>query len=139
MDKTITAGMLRQVVESLGYHRDSVRGRRAVYRNPDRSLFLLLPEASPQDVVSPIDLLSVQKTLANDGVVEEGEFPSLFRIRKGDRLIWKEPSTGKETHVTAAAGESDGMVIIKQKGNFSVCPIDQLRKETFAQNGVGTE
>jgi hypothetical protein len=49
-------------------------------------------------------------------------------IQKGDRLIWTDPSTGIQTPAVAASTEEDGIVIIKQKGTFSPCPVDQLTK-----------
>jgi streptogramin lyase len=52
----------------------------------------------------------------------------LILIRKGDRLIWTDPKTGKESKVTAAAGESDGLVVIKQNGALWPCPVDQVRR-----------
>ena len=55
-------------------------------------------------------------------------FDSLFLIRKGDRLIWTDPKTGKETKVTAAAGESDGLVVVKQNGSLLPCRVDQVRR-----------
>jgi hypothetical protein len=97
---------------------------------PRRDLLVVVRKVSPEAEVKPIDLLSVQKTLMNEGLIEgEQQFASLFSIKKGDRLIWTDPRTGTETEVTAASGEtSDGMVIIKQKKQeLSACPVSQLR------------
>jgi len=49
-------------------------------------------------------------------------------IRKGDRLIWTDPRSGTEIKVTAAAGESDGLVVVKQNGTLLPCPVDQVRR-----------
>ena len=72
----------------------------------------------------------VRKTLVGDGVIknDEEEFDSLFLIRKGDRLVWTDPQTGKESKVTAAAGESDGLVVVKQNGALLPCAVDQVRR-----------
>jgi hypothetical protein len=50
------------------------------------------------------------------------------RFEKGDRLIWTDPQSGAETKVTAAAGESDGLVVVKQNGTRVPCPVDQVRR-----------
>jgi hypothetical protein len=55
-------------------------------------------------------------------------------IVRGDRLIWTDPLSGRQTKVVAASGEEDGTVIIKQQGAFSPCPVDQLRKEGAMQH-----
>lgn len=59
--------------------------------------------------------------------LENGKLPSEL-IKKGDKLIWTVPGTGFESHVVAAAGEKDGIVVIKQKGTFSPCPVEQLKE-----------
>ena len=70
------------------------------------------------------------KSLVGHGVLgdDEYEFDSLFLIRKGDRLVWTDPTTGKESKVTAAAGESDGLVVVKQNGRLLPCPVDEVRR-----------
>ena len=55
-------------------------------------------------------------------------FDSLFLIRKGDRLLWTDPETGKETKVTRGRGESDGLVVVKQNGTLLPCRVDQVRR-----------
>jgi hypothetical protein len=130
--KTVTYGQLRKVLANFGYDPEPAGSDRIVFRSPDRHLVIILPTLREQERVRPIDLLRVQKTLANDGVIAEGEFDSLFRIKKGDRLVWSDPNSGTEVPVVAAAGESDGMVIVKQKGVFMACPVDQLRRDEHA-------
>jgi hypothetical protein len=128
---------LGQVLRSLGYSPENVQPDQVVFRNPDRPLFILLPRHDPRAQVRPLDLLRVRNTLVNDGIIEENQFDSLFLIKKGDRLIWTDPKTGQKMRVTAAAGESDGLVIIKQNGTFSPCPVDQLRKEITPASNEG--
>src|SRR4051812_2121763 len=127
--KKIRFGQLRKVMLDLGYHIRTVDQRYVAFVRPGRDLFVVLPDIPSEAEVRPIDLLSVQKTLINDGLIEhEQQFTSLFLIKKGDRLIWTDPHSGREIEVVAASGEtSDGMVIIKQKGAFSPCPVDQWR------------
>jgi hypothetical protein len=129
MEKAVTSDQLHRVLESYGYRRHDINSGQVVYRNPDRRLIIVLPELSDGDLVLPIDLLRVRKALANDGVVAEEEFESLFRIRKGDRLVMTDPKTRTETRVTAAAGESDGMVVVKHNGAYVACPVDHLRRD----------
>ncbi len=128
--KKIRFGQLRNVMLDLGYDVRTVNQRYIAFVRPGRDLFVVLPCIPPEAEVKPIDLLSVQKTLMNEGLIEsEQQFSSFFSIKKGDRLIWTDPNSGKETEVFAASGEtSDGMVIIKQQDRaFSPCPVDQLR------------
>ena len=49
---------------------------------------------------------------------------SLFLIKRGHRLIWTDPKSGLETKVTAAARESDGLVVIEQNGTLLTCRVD---------------
>ena len=129
MNKTITHGKLRGVLEALGYRPHDLDDAHLVFRDPDRRLFITLPRMAPDDQVRPIDLLRVRQTLTLDGVIDEGDFDNLFTIRKGDRLIRTEPAAGREVRVTAAAGERDGLVVIRQAGEILPCPVDQLRKD----------
>jgi hypothetical protein len=137
-DKKLTFDQLRRVLESLGYHSHEVlQGKHIVFRNPDQRLFILLPQTMPGGQVRPIDLLSIRKTLVNDGVIADEDFDGLFWIKKGDRLVWNEPGTGQEIPVTAVAGESDGLVVIERGGVLAPCPVEQLRKESLAaRNGA---
>ena len=131
MIKNVTLKALREVLESLGYAFEVSPNGLILFRHPDRSLFVILPEMPDDAEVRPIDLFSIRNTLKLDGVVKEGEFDALFSIRKGDRLVWREPSTGTEIRVTAAAGESDGLVVIDRQGTLIPCPVGQLRKESL--------
>ena len=132
----VAFGQLREALESLGYSAREVDERFVAFVHPDHPLMIVVPDMAAEELVRPIDLLSVRRTLVNDGVIEDEGFDALFRIKKGDRLIWTVPGTGQEVTVTAAAGESDGMVIIKQRGGaVSPCPVDQLRKA----RGVATQ
>ncbi len=99
----------------------------------------MLPELQGDNTVRPIDLLSVRNTLINDGVVrDEEEFEALFRIKKGDQLIWTEPRTKQRVGVVAASGETrDGLVIIKKRGAFAPCPISQLTRVEEAEQVAG--
>jgi hypothetical protein len=126
--KKITHGKLREVLQRLGYAEATPGKGPVVFRKPGRRLPIILPRMRRNAVVEPIHLLSVRKVLANDGVVPEDEFDALFEIRKGDQLVWTEPTTGKQVRVTAAANESDGTVIIQQNGTLSDCPVGQLQK-----------
>jgi hypothetical protein len=128
--KGIRFGQLRKVMLDLGYDTKPVDHRYVAFVKPGHELFVVLPNAPPDTEVRPIDLLSVQRTLMNEGLIEsDQQFASLFSIKKGDHLIWTDPNSGMETEVIAASAETaDGMVIIKQKGSaFSPCPVDQLR------------
>jgi hypothetical protein len=128
MAKRITYRQLDEVLRSLGYAPENVLTNEVVYRHPDRHLFILLQREAPDAVAQPFDLYRARKTLVHEGVIQENEFDSLFQISKGDRLIWTEPRTGRKVKVTAAAGESDGLVVIQQNGTLTPCPVDQLRK-----------
>jgi hypothetical protein len=137
MAKKIKVELLRRVLESLGYASKTIRSGHVVFSNPDRHLFIILPSLSPDKIVPPIDIFRVRKTLVNDGVIADEDFDGLFWIKKGDRLVWNEPGTGQEIPVTAAAGESDGLVVIERGGVLTPCPVEQLRKESLAaRNGA---
>ncbi len=130
--KKVTYEQLREVLCRLGYTEDAKGEGHVTFRKPGRRLYIVLPRVRRHAVVERIHLLSVRKILANAGDVPEGAFDALFEIRKGDPLVWTEPTTGRQRRVTAAADESDGTVIIKQNGTLSPCPVDQLRKVNLA-------
>jgi hypothetical protein len=128
--KRIAYGKVRDVLASLGYTPEDAENGAVIFRNPRRHLMIILRRLADDQLVRPIDLLSIRKTLVGDGVIkdDEEEFDSLFLIRKGDRLVWTDPKTGKESKVTAAAGESDGLVVVKQNGTLLPCRVDQVRR-----------
>ena len=128
MIKGITYERLDIALRHLGYAPTSTGSGALVYRAPDRRLMIILPDKPATEMVNPINLLSVSLTLANDGVVPQEKFDRLFLINKGDRLLWTDPATGEAARVTAAAGESDGLVVIERGGALVACPVDQVRK-----------
>jgi hypothetical protein len=100
---------------------------------------IVLPKMQAGDEVSLLHQKIVEKTIRDDGIVNWTELAYYLEhgkreenaIKKGDRLIWREPRSGREFKVVAAAGEQDGLVIIKQNGSISPCPVGQLRKESL--------
>jgi hypothetical protein len=128
MRKKITHGKLREVLQHLGYAEDAPAKGPVVLHKPGTRLPIILPRLRRNAVVEPIHLLHVRQVLANDGVVPEDQFDALFEIRKGDQLVWTEPTTGQQVRVTAAADEGYGEVIIQQNGTLSACPVEQLQK-----------
>jgi hypothetical protein len=135
MGKKITYAEVRKILAGLGYRARELGNRQVVYRNPDRELMIVIPETTEENDVRPVDMLRVRKTLAHDGVIREDEFDSLFSIRRGDRLVWREPGVTEEHRVTAASDESDGVVIINQAGQLISCPVDQLEKASSNHRG----
>jgi hypothetical protein len=130
-DKKITFGQLREVLQGLGFAAHEVDyngGKVVVFRHRDGKPDIFLRRMNSRAHLESIDLLSVRNTLHYNGLVPKEKFDALFLIQKGDQLLWKEPRTGKEIEVTAAAHESDGAVIVQRNGTLSSCPIDQLRK-----------
>jgi hypothetical protein len=132
MVKNITYAKFREALAALGYTPADARsdlGETVIFRHPNRRLRIFLPKMADEEFVLPVDLLSTRTTLEGDGVIkDDDEFDSLFLIRKGDRLVWTDPKTGKESQVTAAAGESDGLVVVKQNGTLLPCRVDQVRR-----------
>lgn len=132
MLKNITYAKFREALASLDYTPNDARsdlGDTVIFRNPNRRLRIFLPKMADEEFVLPVDLHSARSTLEGDGVLRnEYEFDSLFLIRKGDRLVWTDPKTGKESKVTAAAGESDGLVVVKQNGALLPCPVGEVRR-----------
>jgi hypothetical protein len=130
-DKQITFGQLCKVLASLGYGlTHSAGGDHVVFQNPKRYLIVMLREMTDDEVVLPSELSRVRRTLVDDGVIPDKqiEFDSLFLIKRDDRLIWTDPESRTETRVTAAAGENDGLVVVKQNGTLLPCPVDQVRQ-----------
>jgi hypothetical protein len=131
MDKRIGFGQLRKVLATLGYELiRSTGGDHIVFQNPRRFLIIMLREMKEHEIVLPSELSRIRRTLVDDGVIsdKESEFNSLFLIQRGDRLVWTDPKSGKETKVTAAAAESDGLVVIKQNGTLLPCPVNEVRR-----------
>ncbi len=130
MVKTVTYRQLRTVLSSLGCRPVPSAENRFVFEDPNRDLLLILPGGTDEQLVRSIDLSSIWRQLVGHGVIKDDEdaFDSLFLIRKGDRLIWTDPKTGKDTKVTAAAGESDGLVVVKHNGALVPCPVGQVRR-----------
>ncbi len=137
--KRIPYAKLRRVLETFGYAAQAIDGGRIVFYHPERLLILVLSKLDGDDTVRPIDLISVRNMLINDGVIrDEGEFEALFRIKKGDRLIWTEPRSKRQIEVVAGSGEtSDGMVLIKRQGTFSPCPVSQLTSVEDVEQAAG--
>lgn len=133
MVKNITYARFREAMADLGYTPVEAGSDTIIFRNPNRRLRIFLPKMADEEFVLPVDLHSARSTLEGDGVLRgDDEFDSLFLIRKGDRLAWTDPASGQETKVTAAAGESDGLVVIRRNGTLVPCPVDQVRRITRA-------
>jgi hypothetical protein len=131
MDKKVTFEQLRKVLATLGYElTHSAGGDHVVFQNPRRFLIIMLREMTEDEIVRPSELSRIRRTLVDDGVIKdkESEFDSLFLIKRGDRLVWTDPKSGTQTKVTAAAAESDGLVVIRQDGTLLPCPVDQVSR-----------
>jgi hypothetical protein len=139
MVKKVTYGQLRKVLLSLGCKPIPSEGNHFVFGDPKRDLLIMLPGGDDDQFVRPVDLFSVRKSLWGHGLIkdDEEEFDSLFLIRKGDRLIWSDPKTGEQHRVTAAAGESDGLVVVRQNGSLVPCPVDEVRRVKRAATATG--
>lgn len=130
MVKHATYGQLRKVLLSLGCQPVPSKENHFVFEEPKSDLLIMLRGGPDEQLVPPMDLSSVRRQLVGHGLIKAGEdaFDSLFLIQKGDRLIWTDPETGKEIKVTAAAGESDGLVVVQQNGSLLPCRVDQVRR-----------
>jgi hypothetical protein len=138
MVKSVTYGQLRTVLSFLGCQPVPTKGKHVTFSDPSRDLLILLPGGTDEQLVRPIDLSSIRKQLAGHGAIrDDDEFDSLFLIRKGDRLVWTDLTTGRESKVTAAAGESDGLVVIKQSGTLLPCPVNLVRRVQRAAAATG--
>jgi hypothetical protein len=139
MIKNVTYGQLRKVLLSLGCQPVPSKARHFVFGDPKRDLLIMLPGGTDDQLVRPVDLFSVRRALWGHGLIKDDEeaFETLFLIRKGDRLIWTDPETGQEKRVTAAAGESDGLVVVRQKGSLVPYPVDQVRRVKRAATATG--
>lgn len=130
MVKDVTYGQLRKVLLALGCKPIPNKESHFVFGDPKRDLLIMLPGGDDDRLVRPVDLFSVRKSLWGHGLIkdEEEDFDSLFLIRKGDRLIRTDPKTGEKRRVTAVAGESDGLVVVKQNGSLVPYPVDQVTR-----------
>jgi hypothetical protein len=130
MVKNVTYGQLRKVLLFLGCEPIPSNENHFVFEEPKSDLLIMLRGGPDELPVRPMDLSMIRRQLVGHGLIKDDEeaFDSLFLIRKGDRLIWTDPKTGKETKVTAAAGESDGLVVVKQNGSLLPCRVDQVRR-----------
>lgn len=139
MVKNVTYGQLSKVLTSLGCEPIPSEAGRFVFEEPEHDLLIILPGGKDDQIVRQMDLSIVRRSLWGHGMIKDQEeaFDSLFLIRKGDRLLWTDPRTGKETKVTAAAGESDGLVVVKQNGSLLPCPVDQVRRIKRAATASG--
>jgi len=141
MTNSLTFGKLESALLEFGYEPRS-KTKHIVFEHPAGKLMIVLPQLHPGTAVSPLHRKIVEKTIRDDEVVDWDDLNFYLErgkrkedtIKKGDRLIWKDPGTGMEIKVVAAAGEQDGLVIIKQKGTFSPCPVDRLRKDDTVES-----
>ena len=135
MIKRLTFGDLEATLEEFGYVQRK-KSNHKIYEHPEGTLMIVLPRTHSKTEVTPMHQKIVEKTIRDDGVVNWDDFNFFLEhgkrredfIVRGDPLIWTVPGTGREIKVIAASAEEDGMVIIKQQGGFSPCPVDQLRK-----------
>ncbi len=138
MTKFLTFGELGTALHEFGYE-PRLKANHVVFEHPQGKLMIVLPKMHDGTEVSPLHQKIVERTIRDDNVVSWNDVAYYLEhgkrkedaIKKGDRLIWTEPRSGREFKVVAAAGEQDGLVIIKQGGAFSPCPVDQLRKESL--------
>jgi hypothetical protein len=139
MVKRVTYAKLREALTSLGCRLVPTEKNHFVFRDSKRDLLILLPGGTDEQFVRPIDLISIRNQLVGHGAIrdDDDEFDSLFLIRKGDRLVGSDPKTGKVSRVTAAAGESDGLVVIKQNGALLPCPVNEVRRVQKAASASG--
>ena len=135
MTKNLNFEELESALLEFGYEA-RIKNNHIVFEHPAGRLMIVLPRLDPKAAISPLHRKIVEKTIRDDEVVDWNDVNFYLHhgkrkeetIKKGDRLIWKVPGTGMEIEVVAAAGEQDGLVVIKQKGTFSPCRVDQLHK-----------
>ena len=136
MTKSLTFGELQAALLEFGYELRK-KANHVIFQHPASNLMIVLPRTTPESAVSSLHQRIVERTIRDDGFVDWADVDFYIEhgkrrektIKKGDRLIWKVPGSGREIKVVAAAGEQDDMVIIKQNGSFSPCPVDQLRRD----------
>jgi predicted RNA binding protein YcfA (HicA-like mRNA interferase family) len=136
MIKSLTFQELESALREFGYTQRR-KNNHIIFEHPTGRSMIVLPRMSPKTGVSSLHRKIVERTIRDDGVVDWDDVDFYLdhgkrreeTIRKGDRLIWTVPGSGKEIKVVAAAGEQDDMVIVKQNGTLSPCPVDQVRKD----------
>jgi predicted RNA binding protein YcfA (HicA-like mRNA interferase family) len=136
MIKSLTFGELESALQEFGYQLRE-KANHIIFQHPTSKLMIVLPRMTPKAAISSLHQRIVERTIRDDGVVDWDDVDFYMEhgkrkektIKKGDRLVWRVPGTGREIKVVAAAGEQDDMVVIKQNGTFSPCPVDQLRKD----------
>ena len=141
MTKVLTFGDFETALEEFGYVQRR-KSNHQVFEHSDGGLMIVFPKMPLNTEITPTHQKIVEKTIRDDQVVSWEDFNFYLEhgrrredfIKRGDRLIWTVPKTGREQRVVAASGEEDGTVIIKQKGTFAPCPVDQLRKEVAVQS-----
>jgi predicted RNA binding protein YcfA (HicA-like mRNA interferase family) len=140
MTKSLTFGELESALRAFGYE-PRRKSNHMVFEHPNGKLMIIFPRMYPTTDVTPLHQKIVEKTIRDDEVVSWDDFKFFLEhdkrkedfIKRGDHLIWKVPGNGQEIRVSAAADEQDGLVIIKQKGTFAQCPVEQLRKDMGVQ------
>lgn len=136
MTKTLTLQELEAALGEFGYVQRQ-KSNQLIFEHPHGRSMIVLPRMSPKSSVSPLHRKIVERTIRDDGAVDWDEVDFYMdhgkrrekTIKKGDRLVWTVPGSAQEIKVVAAAGEQDDMVIVKQNGTFSPCPVNQLRKD----------
>jgi hypothetical protein len=78
MKSKINFNKLQNVLGKLGYSADSSNTNRVVFRHAEIDLPIIMRRMRRNEILKPIDVLSVQNALANGGVVPKEQFDSLF-------------------------------------------------------------
>jgi hypothetical protein len=71
---------MQKVLTKLGYVADAPGVDRVVYRHPDTDLPIFMRRMRRNEILKPVDLLSVQNALANGGMVPKSKFDALFEV-----------------------------------------------------------
>jgi hypothetical protein len=80
MKNKINYGRLQNVLGKLGYTADPPSTNRVVFRHADIDLPIIMRRMRRNEILKPIDVLSVQNALANGGIVPKEQFDSLFEV-----------------------------------------------------------
>ena len=78
-NRKITYDQLEKALCRRGYVATTPSADRVVFRHPETDLPVILRRMRKTEVLTPIDLLSVQNALANGGIVPKDKFDSLFQ------------------------------------------------------------